>query len=52
MEGFLVTEKESEDDEDAMNIEDSDVVQEVSSRTILHWNYRGLLSLPPELLSI
>ena len=37
----------SEDEE-----EESDIAIEVSTRTILHWNYRKLNSLPKELLSI
>ena len=37
--------------EEVMDAEDSDLSQEVSSRTILHWNYRGLTVLPTELLS-
>ena len=37
--------------EGVMDVEDSDLSQEVSSRTILHWNYRSLTALPTELLS-
>ena len=45
---FLV---EADDgDEDVMEVEDVEVVKEVASRFILHWNYRNLTHLPQELL--
>ena len=38
--------------EEVMDAEDCELElsQEVSSRTILHWNYRGLTALPTQLL--
>ena len=36
--------------EEVMDAEDGELSQEVSSRTILHWNYRGLTALPTQLL--
>ena len=33
-----------------MEMEDTEVVKEVASRSILHWNYRNLTHLPQELL--
>ena len=51
MDAFVVTEDDSGDSDNAEDKEDSDLAQEVSCRTILHWNYRGLVSLPTELLS-
>ena len=56
MDTFLVTMEgddgdSSEKPEEFMDAEDSDLSQEVSSRTILHWNYRGLTALPTQLLS-
>ena len=41
-----------DDNYNTMMDENEDLIQEVSSRSILHWNYRGLLDLPAELLSI
>ena len=43
------TSEDAESDDD--NKMSSDLTLEVSCRTILHWNYRGLTSLPTELLS-
>ena len=51
MDAFLVGEDVSGDCESDEDIKVSDLAQEVSCRTILHWNYRGLVSLPLELLS-
>ena len=51
MDAFLVGEGDSGDCESDEDIKVSDLAQEVSCRTILHWNYRGLVSLPSELLS-
>ena len=59
MDTFLVTTEDNDADdadssekpEGVMDVEDSDLSQEVSSRTILHWNYRSLTALPTELLS-
>ena len=36
--------------EEVMDAEDCELSQEVSSRTVLHWNYRGLTTLPTQLL--
>ena len=54
MDAFVVTEDDSGDSDNSDIDEDkkvSNLAQEVSCRTILHWNYRGLVSLPTELLS-
>ena len=51
MDAFLVDEDESGGCESDEDMKVSDLAQEVSCRTILHWNYRGLVSLPSELLS-
>lgn len=45
----MVVEDDCDDSEEDKEV--LDLVQEVSCRTILHWNYRGLVSLPNELLS-
>lgn len=49
MDAFVVVEDDCDDSEEDKEV--LDLVQEVSCRTILHWNYRGLVSLPNELLS-
>ena len=51
MDAFAVVEDEDDCDDSDEDKEVSDLAQEVSCRTILHWNYRGLVSLPNELLS-
>ena len=47
---FLVRVDGEEDDEEVMEMEDLEVVKEVGSSSILHWNYRNLTHLPQELL--
>ena len=51
---FIQPSRKTDVDEEnkRMMDENEDLIQEVSSRSILHWNYRGLLDLPAELLSI
>ena len=46
MRGFLA---EEEGDCESEPVE-RDLIQEISCRHILHWNYRGLTSLPKQLL--
>ena len=46
---FLVGVDE-EEEEVIMEMEDTEVVKEVGSSSILHWNYRNLTHLPQELL--
>ena len=46
MRGFLA---EEEGDCESETVE-RDLIQEISCRHILHWNYRGLTSLPKQLL--
>ena len=41
---------DEQDEEEVMEMEDTEVVKEVGSSTILHWNYRRLTHLPQELL--
>ena len=48
-EGFLAM---YDQDDSTGPREEYELVQEVASRTILHWNYRRLKELPPELISI
>ena len=38
------------DEEEVMEMEDAEVVKEVGSSSILHWNYRNFTHLPLELL--
>ena len=38
------------DEEEVMEMEDVEVVKEVGSSSILHWNYRNFTHLPQELL--
>ena len=47
---FLVRVDGEEDDEEVMEMEDVEVVKEVGTSSILHWNYRNLTHLPQELL--
>ena len=51
---FLVRVEDGNNDDDEeeviMEMEDTEVVKEVASRSILHWNYRNLTHLPQELL--
>ena len=48
---FLVgVDGDEEGDEVVMEKEDADLVKEVGSSSILHWNYRNLTHLPQELL--
>ena len=46
MRGFLAEEEGDCESETA----ERDLIQEISCRHILHWNYRGLTSLPKQLL--
>ena len=46
MRGFLAEEDGVSESEAA----ESDLIEEISCRHILHWNYRGLTSLPKPLL--
>merc|ERR1712130_157780 len=47
---FLVQVDGDEDDEEVMEMEDTEMVKEVGRSSILHWNYRNLAHLPQELL--
>ena len=47
MRGFLAGEEGGNCESES---EEGDLIQEISCRHILHWNYRGLTSLPKQLL--
>ena len=47
---FLVQVDGDDDDEEVMEMEDTEMVKEVGRSSILHWNYRNLTHLPQELL--
>jgi len=53
MEGFLLNMEVSDDDTDEENTStcvNQELIREVSSHHVLHWNYRSYTSLPTELL--
>ena len=50
-EPFLVgVDGDMEEEEEVVEMEDVELVKEVASRFILHWNYRKFNHLPQELL--